>query len=113
MFRKHDDFHIRICEALTVRPEEKVVETSIGDIEYDYVIIATECSPNYFGNDALGEETMPLKATADALYIRNEVLEIFEKAQNTDDPLLRERLLTFVVVGQVLPVWNSREHWQN
>lgn len=99
VFRKHDDFHIRVCEALNVRPEEKVVETSIGEIEYDYVIIATGCSPNYFGNDMLAQETMPLKATADALYIRNEVLETFEKAQNTDDPLLRVRLLTIVVVG--------------
>lgn len=47
----------------------------------------------------MAEKTMSLKTTAEALYNRNQVLESFEKAQNTTDPKEREKLMTFIIVG--------------
>ncbi|WP_455591949.1 NAD(P)/FAD-dependent oxidoreductase [Bacteroides sp.] len=99
IFKKRKYFHIRICEALNVMPEQNVLETSIGSITYDYLVIATGCKTNYFGNDKIAEETMSLKTTAEALFNRNQVLESFEKAQNTADIQVREKLMTFVIVG--------------
>ena len=99
IFHKRRYFHIRMCEALRVIPEENQLDTSIGVIDYDYLIIATGCDTNYFGNSGLAGSTMSLKTTAEALYNRNKVLESFEKAQNTTDHELRDINMTFLIVG--------------
>lgn len=99
IFKKRKSFHIRICEALRVVPEMNLLETSIGSLTYDYLIISTGCDTNYFGNDVLSQNTMSLKTTAEALFNRNQVLESFEKAQNTSNLKERELLMTFVIVG--------------
>ncbi|WP_106830519.1 NAD(P)/FAD-dependent oxidoreductase [Parabacteroides pacaensis] len=99
VFRKKKNFHIRLCTAERVLPEKNIVETSIGCIDYDYLIIATGCETNYFGNSDLAYRTMALKTTPEALYNRNRVLESFEKALNSPRFEDRKRLMTFVIVG--------------
>lgn len=99
IFKKRKHFHIRICEAQRVIPEENILETSIGALSYDYLVISTGCRTNYFGNDELSGQTMALKNTSEALFNRNQILESFEKAQNTNNPEIRKRLMTFVIVG--------------
>lgn len=99
IFKKRDHFHIRICEAQQVFPENNLLETSIGTLAYDYLVIATGCDTNYFGNDEMAEETMAMKNTSEALFNRNQILESFEQAQNTGDEAVRRRLMTFAVVG--------------
>lgn len=99
VFKKRKHFHIRICEAQQVIPEENLLETSIGTLSYDYLVIATGCHTNYFGNDNLARHTMALKSTSEALFNRNQILESFEKAQNTDNLETRKQLMTFVIVG--------------
>lgn len=99
IFRKYEDFHIRICEVERVVPEERRVETSIGFVTYDYLVIATGCDTNYFGNKVLPTLTMSLKTTSEALFNRNQVLESLENAQNVSNLIDRQRFLTFVIVG--------------
>lgn len=99
VFRKKKNFHIRLCTAERVLPDRNVVETSIGCLRYDYLVIATGCETNYFGNTDLAYRTMALKTTPEALYNRNRILESFEKAVNTPSFDDRKRLMTFVVVG--------------
>lgn len=99
IFKKRKHFHIRICEAQRVIPEDNILETSIGALSYDYLVVSTGCRTNYFGNDGLSQRTMALKNTAEALFNRNQILESFEKAQNTSNLETRKRLMTFVIVG--------------
>lgn len=99
IFKGYKDFHIRLCNANRVTPEKNLLETSIGSIEYDYLIIATGCKVNYFGNDTLSDSTMSLKTTAEALFDRNKILESFELALNTKHPEEMKSLMTFVIVG--------------
>ncbi|WP_289169001.1 NAD(P)/FAD-dependent oxidoreductase [uncultured Parasutterella sp.] len=99
LFAGRKNFHIRMCEVWETDAEAQEVKTSIGRLHYDYLVIATGCDTNYFGNKALEENTMALKTTAEALYNRNHILESFERAVDTDDMQEREKLLTFVVVG--------------
>lgn len=99
IFKGYKDFHIRICEVQQVHPEEKRITTSIGNLGYDYLIISTGCYTNYFGNNEMARSTMSLKTTAEALHNRNQVLESFEKALNTDDMKERKQLMTFIIVG--------------
>lgn len=99
IFKGRKDFHIRLCSAKRVIPEKNLLETSIGSIEYDYLIIATGCNVNYFGNDKLAQSTMSLKTTSEALFDRNKILESFELALNAKEHEDIISLMTFVIVG--------------
>ncbi|MEL5892708.1 NAD(P)/FAD-dependent oxidoreductase [Bacteroides sp. GD17] len=99
IFKKRKYFHIRICEAQQVIPENNLLETSIGTLAYDYLVIATGCDTNYFGNSDMAKQTMALKNTSEALFNRNQILESFEQAQNTGNEEERRRLMTFAIVG--------------
>lgn len=99
IFKKRAHFHIRICEAQRVIPENNLLETSIGVLAYDYLVIATGCDTNYFGNDGIARQTMALKNTSEALFNRNRIIDSFEQAQNTGNEEKRRRLMTFAIVG--------------
>ena len=99
IFKRREHFHLRICEAQRVIPENALLETSIGTLAYDYLVIATGCDTNYFGNNEMAKQTMALKNTSEALFNRNQILESFEQAQNTSDEEERRRLMTFAIVG--------------
>lgn len=77
----------------------RCVVTASRRITYDYLIIATGAQHTYFGNDDWAEHAPGLKTVADATAMRARILSAFERAEVTDDPVLRKRLLTFVVVG--------------
>lgn len=77
----------------------RCVITDNRRIPYDYLIIATGARHTYFGNDAWADHAPGLKTIADATTIRARILSAFERAEVTDDPFLRTKLLTFVVVG--------------
>jgi len=98
-FQKYDDFHFRTCEAIKVDPEQNLLETSIGEIRFDYLVIATGCDTNYFGDETLKESTFALKSVSEALLIRNRVLMSFEEALSAKTEEELTELLSFVVVG--------------
>jgi len=66
---------------------------------YDILVIATGVSHSYFGRDEFAEFAPGLKGLADAVRIRNRVLNAFEQAEAEDDPNRRQDFLTFVLVG--------------
>ena len=68
-------------------------------IGFDHLVIATGARHSYFGMDEWEEAAPGLKKIADATHIRERVLLAFERAEVTEDPVERQRLLTFVVVG--------------
>ena len=99
IFKYRHDFHTRMCTVEKVVSEKNCIETSIGKISYDYLVIATGAGTNFFGDSTLADRTMQLKTTSDALFNRNRVIESFEKALNSADDDTRKRWLTFVIVG--------------
>ncbi|NDW09215.1 NAD(P)/FAD-dependent oxidoreductase [Dysgonomonas sp. 520] len=98
-FQKKNDFHFRMCVAEQVKPEEKRVETNIGYLDYDYLIIATGCDTNYFGNDKLKDSTFALKSVSESLLARNRILLSFEESLSAKDETQLKEILTFVIVG--------------
>jgi NADH dehydrogenase len=66
---------------------------------YDWLVLATGASHNYFGNDAWAPVAPGLKRVDDATDIRRRILVAFEHAELCDDPFERARLMTFVIVG--------------
>ena len=69
------------------------------NVFYDYLIIATGARHAYFGRDDWAETAPGLKTIADATEMRARILSAFERAEASDDAMMRKRLLTFVVVG--------------
>jgi NADH:quinone reductase (non-electrogenic) len=68
-------------------------------LPFDYLVLAAGSVDNYFGNQALAQVSIGLKALADATRMRNHVLTCLERADAETDPVQRRALLTFVVVG--------------
>jgi NADH dehydrogenase FAD-containing subunit len=68
-------------------------------VSYDYLILATGQTHNYFGHDEYEQYAPGLKNLADAVALRNKILTAFETAEAEEDPALHQDLLTFVLVG--------------
>lgn len=99
IFRKHKDFHFRMAKVEEVNTVTKTVFTSVGKVDYDYLVIATGTKTNYFGNENIEKNGMPMKRVWQALNIRSLMLQNIEKADRTINPEERKRLLNFVVAG--------------
>src|ERR1700736_3979552 len=68
-------------------------------ISYDYLILATGVQHSYFGHDEFEKYAPGLKSLADAVALRNKILQAFEAAEAEEDPSRHRELLTFVLVG--------------
>ena len=99
IFRKNKDFHFRLAEVTNIQTSENKIETDIGSLSYDYLIIATGTRTNFFGNKEIEANSMPMKTVPQALNIRSLMLQNIEEADITEDEDRRKRLLNFVVVG--------------
>ncbi len=81
-----------------VHAQNKVI-TDIGDFEYDQLVVATGADTNFFGNELMAANAMPMKSTVEAIELRHRMLKNFEDAAATIDPLELQRLMNVVVVG--------------
>jgi NADH:ubiquinone reductase (H+-translocating) len=66
---------------------------------YDSLILATGAQHSYFGHDEFEPYAPGLKSLADAVAVRNKILNAFEQAEAEEDPSRHRDLLTFVLVG--------------
>ena len=87
---------IRLTNVEALNEKKKVIETSIGEFSYDYLVIATGSKTNYFNNDQIEENALSLKSTFKAMTIRNKTLMNFEKILYEKN---REGLYNIVIVG--------------
>lgn len=99
MFDGFEDFHYRMVRVSKIDPTAKTVTTLIGDLHYDYLVIASGTKSNFFGNEQIKKYSFPLKTIPEALNVRSQFLQCFEQASVTTDPAERESLLTFVIAG--------------
>lgn len=99
LFKNKKNFFFRLARVQKVVPEKNYVETSLGTLEYDYLVVANGAKTNYFGNEENYEGAFPLKQVEQALSLRNSALRCFEDALIVSDPEEKQSLLNFVVVG--------------
>jgi NADH:ubiquinone reductase (H+-translocating) len=99
IFRDQKNFIFRMAQVLEVRPQKNAVLTSIGEITYDYLVIATGSQANFFGMEDMRQRALCMKDVPDAVELRNVILENFEKAVLTSASDERERFMTFVIIG--------------
>lgn len=96
IFQNRKDVRIRLTNVEALNEKKKVIETSIGEFSYDYLVIATGSKTNYFNNDQIEENALSLKSTFKAMTIRNKTLMNFEKILYEKN---RAGLYNIVIVG--------------
>ncbi len=98
IFQRSGNIRFFLARLSEIIPDKNEIITSIGDFNYDYLIIATGCKTNYFGNDGIMQNALPMKTTLDAIEIRNRILLGFENLISARDNHV-EALLNIVIVG--------------
>ena len=94
------NFYFRMAKVTAVNPESKTISTMVGELRYDYLVIATGTLTNFFGNESLRDLSFPIKQVPQALDLRSHILQNFEKAVMTfQEGEEMEELMNFVIVG--------------
>ncbi len=99
VFQKIKNVHIRIAEVEKILSEENLLETTLGTVWYDYLVIATGATTNFFGMPGFEENGIPMKSVSEALFLRNSLLQNFEVAVTERKLEELKRQLSIVVVG--------------
>lgn len=98
-FASQKNFRFRIAEVIGVNAGKNTIDTTIGEIAYDYLIIATGSTTNFFGNKDIEKFSMPMKSIPEALNLRYSILQNIEEALLKPTKEERDPYLTFVLVG--------------
>lgn len=98
IFQKKKNTQIRLAEVQSVDPASDTLLTSIGSFNFDFLVLATGCKTNFFGNAQIEKNSLALKSTYDAIRIRNEILQGFEDLLSAKEEE-KEYLLNTVIVG--------------
>lgn len=99
IFQKSENVFIRVAEITGVNPEKKEVYTTLGAVSYDLLVMAMGVDTNFFGMKHIAQNAIPMKSVAEALSLRNKILQNFEDALIETDPEKQKALLNIVVVG--------------
>ncbi|MXV38388.1 NAD(P)/FAD-dependent oxidoreductase [Flavobacteriaceae bacterium Ap0902] len=99
LFKNEKNFHFRIANVSHIEVENKEIDSDIGSLHYDRLIIATGSDTNYYGNKEIEFNAMSMKSIPEALDLRSVILQNLEMALLTDDLAERKRLMNFVIVG--------------
>ncbi len=91
--------HFRVAELRKVNADTKSIETNIGQLNYDELVLAIGATTNFFGNPNLEKYAVPMKSVSEALYLRNCILDNYENALNTADSTEQEALMNIVITG--------------
>jgi NADH:ubiquinone reductase (H+-translocating) len=107
VLRRQQNVQVLLAEARGIDPGGRRItyvdhhgpEEATHGLAFDYLIVATGARHAYFGHPEWAARAPGLKTLDDALEIRRQVLLAFEAAERESDPALRQRLLTFVIIG--------------
>ncbi len=98
IFQSASNVEFLMTQVHKILPEEKTIQTTNGPVYFDYLVIASGCKTNFFGNQQLSDHAFSMKSTQEAIDIRNEILLTFEKFISASEEE-RSGLLNLVIVG--------------
>lgn len=98
IFHGTKNFHFRMTEVKKIFSQDNKIITDLGELNYDYVVIATGAGNNFFGNQNIEKFSLPMKSLHESLHLRNTLLERFEQALSVPQNE-QHSYLTFVVAG--------------
>ena len=97
--QEFENFYFRLAEVREIDTKNCKVTADIGELKYDYLVMATGSKTNFFGNKEMERNCMAMKTIPQSLNIRSLILENFEQALLTNDIEERHSLMNFVLVG--------------
>lgn len=99
LFQGKKDFFFRMAKVESVNTDKKIINTTVGEIDYDYLVMAFGAKTNFFGNKDIEATTLPMKSVSEAMKLRNTILRNLELALTEEDPARKQALMNIVVVG--------------
>ena len=99
VIQQYKDFFFRLTSVKEIDTQNQKIISEIGELNYDYLVIATGSKTNYFGNKEIERNAMSMKTIPQSLNIRSLILENFEQAVLTNDQAEKDSLINFVLVG--------------
>lgn len=99
LFSRNGNVQVFQAEVESVDRKRRLVTSTAGNFEYDYLVLAAGGQHAYFGNEQWEQYAPGLKTLEQATEIRRRVLGAFEQAECESDEGRRRALLTFAVVG--------------
>ena len=99
LFQGKKDFFFRMAKVESVNTDKKTLNTTVGEIDYDYLVMAFGAKTNFFGNKDIEATTLPMKSVSEAMRLRNTILRNLELALTEEDPARKQALMNIVVVG--------------
>lgn len=99
ILRHQRNAQVLLATARSIDVEKHTVFLDRGELDFDYLIVATGATHSYFGHEEWAQVAPGLKTLDDALSIRRHVLLAFEAAEMESDRAIQRRLLTFIIVG--------------
>jgi NADH dehydrogenase len=93
------NFYFRLADVEEIDTLKNKVVTNIGKLKFDYLVVASGSTTNYFGNTEVEKHSMAMKTIPQSLNLRSLILENFEEALLTSDLNERNALMNFVIVG--------------
>jgi NADH dehydrogenase len=95
--RGASNIEFRMAEVTGADIERRVLVTDAGELPYDYLVLAPGSVTNFFGVDE--NATLALKDLDEAVALRSQLLEAYERAEYEADAERRRSLMTVVIVG--------------
>ena len=99
VFQNSKNVFVRVTKVLSVQPEQNQLVTEVGSLRYDYLVLAIGADTNWYGNEQIRANAIPMKAVNEALFLRNSLFEDYERATIADNYDQRQPYLDIVVVG--------------
>ncbi|MGI4834676.1 MAG: NAD(P)/FAD-dependent oxidoreductase [Janthinobacterium lividum] len=99
IFAGQPNFFYRMADVRGLNPQQSLISTNVGDIRYDYLVLATGSLTNFFGIKSIEDNAMQIKSIPNALNVRSYIFQNLEQALLEDDPVRKQALLNIVVVG--------------
>jgi len=99
VLRRQKNSRVFLAEVVAIDTKRRKVVLQDGEVEYDYLILATGAGHSYFGHPEWEAYAPGLKTIEDALEIRRRILLAFEMAERETDEERRRALLTYVIIG--------------
>lgn len=99
IFANSNNIYFRQGEVDAVDEENKRIIIGKDELFYDYLVIATGATTNFFGNEGLTISAMPMKSVLEALDLRSMILQNFEKYLRNSNERKRQGMINFVIAG--------------
>ncbi|MBV6644378.1 MAG: NAD(P)/FAD-dependent oxidoreductase [Cyclobacteriaceae bacterium] len=99
LLQDDDHFHFRMAAVESIDRGQQEVQTNLGSLHYDYLVIATGSKTNFFGNEKIEDHAQKLREIKDALELRSHLINNFERALLARDKEELQRFMNIVIVG--------------